>query len=310
MKLSSAYPTQRPRKPGPFGRRIVSMARGALDRLPRIGLSLAAMLDWASRRVWGGDRAILAASAAYGPDPRQMLDVWVPANGASGPLPIIIFFYGGGWESGERRDFGFVGRALAAKGFIAVLPDYRRLPDHVFPSFVEDGAAAVRWATRHAGDFGGDPSRIAVSGHSAGAHLAALIAYDPRYGVVDHIRATALLSGPFDFDPMAYRETRLAMGDWPDPAAVMPVHFARADAPPTLLITGTGDVVVRARNSQSMARTLAASGAEVEVKLYRGQTHSDLIKSFSPLFRHLNPVRDDVVAFLHRVLEVRAGPAQ
>lgn len=302
MKLSSAYPTERPRKPGPFGRRIVSVGRGALDLLPRLGISLAGMLDWVSKRLPGGDKAILAASRSFGPHPRQMLDVWVPDERSPDPLPMVVFFYGGGWESGERRDFGFVGRALAASGFIAILPDYRRLPDHVFPSFVEDGAAAVRWAIEHAAEFGGDPSRIAVSGHSAGAHLAAMIAYDRQYGVADRIAAAALLSGPFDFDPMAYRETRLAMGEWPDRQAVMPVNFARGDAPPTLLVTGTGDIIVRARNSQSMARALETAGAAVELKLYRGQIHSDLIKSFSPLFRTANPVLQDMTAFLHASL--------
>ena len=302
MKLSSAHPSQRPRKPGPVGRRIVSVGRGALDLLPRLGISLAGMLDWVSKRMPGGDKAMLAASVPFGPNPRQMLDVWEPEKRGPEPLPVVVFFYGGGWESGERRDFGFVGRALAAKGFVAVLPDYRRLPDDVFPSFVEDGAAAVVWIAEHAAEFGADPSRIAVSGHSAGAHLAALIAYDRHYGVADRIKAAALLSGPFDFDPMAYRETRLAMGGWPDQSAVMPVNFARADAPPTLLATGTGDVVVRARNSQSMARALEAAGAAVEVRFYRGQIHSDLIKSFSPLFRNVNPVLTDITDFLRRTI--------
>lgn len=298
MYLSSAHPTKRPRRIGGPGRRLVAWWLRALDHLPRLGLSLAGMLDRASRLVPGGDRAHLLCSAPFGDDARQMLDVWVPGDRGDAPLPIIVFFYGGGWESGERRDFGFVGRALAAKGFVAVLPDYRRLPDHRYPSFVDDGAAAVRWAIDHAGEIGGASARVAVAGHSAGAHIAALIAYDRRHRVADQIGAVALLSGPFDFDPLAFRETREAMGDWPDKQAVMPVNFARADAPPTLVITGTGDVVVRARNSQSMARALGAKGARVELKLYRGQTHSDLIKSFSPLFRGANPVLDDVTNFL------------
>lgn len=302
MRLSSAYPTQRPRRVGVIGRRIVSFGRGALDLLPKLGISPAGLLDVASRLAPGADRASLIRTAAFGSDPRQQLDVWAPDARGDEPLPIIVFFYGGGWESGQRRNFGFVGRALAACGLIAILPDYRRLPDHVFPSFVEDGAAAVRWAIDHAEELGSDPARIAVSGHSAGAHLAALIAYDRRYGVADSIGAASLLSGPFDFDPMAYRETRLALGDWPEQADVMPVSFARKDAPPTQLITGTGDIIVRARNSQSMTRALTAVGASVELRLYRGQTHSDLIKSFSPIFRRANPVLEDMVAFLKRTL--------
>jgi acetyl esterase/lipase len=299
MKLSSAHPTRRPPRLRGASRRLIAAGRRSFGRLP---VSLAAMLDGASKLVPGSDRAKLVHSGSYGDDPRQALDVWAPDQRGGAPLAVIVFFYGGGWESGERRDFGFVARALAARGYLVVVPDYRRSPDHLFPAFIEDGADAVRWALHHAPLFGGDPQRLVVSGHSAGAHLAALLAYDRRYGVADNIRAAALLSGPFDFDPMAYPETRIALGCWPDRADVLPVTFARADAPPTLLVSGTGDVVVRARNSQSMARALTAAGAEVTLKLYRGQTHSDLIKSFSPLFRRANPALDDLTAFLDDTL--------
>jgi acetyl esterase/lipase len=299
MKLSNAHPTRRPPRLKGASRRFIEAGRGALGKLP---LSLAAMLDGASKLVPGSDRAKLVHSGPYSDDPRQALDVWAPDQRGRAPLAVIVFFYGGGWESGERRDFGFVARALAARGFVVVIPDYRRSPQHRFPAFIVDGAEAIRWTLHNVGIFGGDPSRLAVSGHSAGAHLAALLAYDRRYGVADSIKAAALLSGPFDFDPMAFDETRLALGEWPERADVLPVTFARADAAPTLLVTGTGDVVVRARNSQSMARALTAAGADVTLKLYRGQTHSDLIKSFSPLFRRANPALDDVTAFLDDTL--------
>lgn len=299
MHLSSAHPTRRPVRLKGTPRRIIAAGRGALGRLP---VSLAAMLDGASKLVPGGDKAKLVHSAPYGDDPRQALDVWAPEQRSDTLLPMVIFFYGGGWETGERRDFGFVARAIAARGYVVVVPDYRRSPQHRFPAFIHDGTAAVQWALRHGAMFGGDPARLAVSGHSAGAHLAALLSYDRNYGVADNIKAAALLSGPFDFDPMGFSETRLALGEWPDRAAVLPVTFARADAPPTLLLTGTGDVVVRARNSQSMCRALTAAGANVTLKLYRGQTHSDLIKSFSPLFRDANPALDDLTNFLSATL--------
>lgn len=284
------------------------MGQAALDGLPRLGFTAAGLLDTVSAWWPRGDRAVLAASFTYGDDARQGLDVWVPADAMEAPLPAIVFFYGGGWNSGDRGDFGFVGRALASQGFVVVLPDYRLAPANRFPAFVEDGAEALRWVQANVAKWGGDPKRIGVGGHSAGAHLAALLAFDQRYGVAGMIGAAALLSGPFDFDPIAYDETRVAMGDWPCREETQPVNFARADAPPTLLATGTGDVVVRARNSQSMARALQAVGAPVEIRLYRGQTHSDLIKSFSPLFRGSNPALEDMVAFLRRALGESARP--
>ena len=117
---------------------------------------------------------------AYGTLPRQKLDIYRPKAGAV-PRPVVVFFYGGSWDSGSRDGYLFVGEALASRGFVAVVPDYRVHPEVVFPTFLEDAAAAVAWAKRNAGDIGGDPSRVFVMGHSAGAHIAAMVALDPRY---------------------------------------------------------------------------------------------------------------------------------
>ena len=94
---------------------------------------------------------------------------------------MVIFLYGGGWVSGERRDYGFVGRAFAARGFVTVIPDYRLVPTVRFPTFIEDAARAVRWAQDHAASFGGDPRRIDLSGHSAGAYIVAMLSLDRHY---------------------------------------------------------------------------------------------------------------------------------
>ncbi len=231
-----------------------------------------------------------------------MLDVWTPAGGGRN-LPVIVFFYGGAWNSGARGEYGFAGRAFAARGFVVVVADYRLYPDVRFPAFVDDAALAVKWARDHAAQYGGDPDKIALAGHSAGAHIAALVALDPHYltdlgvepGVV---KAAALLSGPYDFLPFTNGAARDALGQWPRPVETQPVHFARKDAPPMLLVSGTADTTVRARNSQALAKALRQAGAEVELKLYKGQTHTDTIKSLSPLFRGNNPALADSVAFL------------
>jgi acetyl esterase/lipase len=275
------------------------------------GCSPAGLLNGASRI--GGDSARLAvAGASFGGDPRLKLDVWTPRSIRPGQrLPVVVFFYGGGWVSGERGDYGFVGRALAARGFIAVIADYRLVPNVRFPAFVEDGAEAVRWVRDNIAAHGGNRDRIALSGHSAGAYIAAMLALDPTYlkragADPRSIKAAALLSGPYDFYPFTEGRSRAALGNWPRPLETQPVHFANKDAPPMLLMTGTADTVVRARNSKRLATRLREAGAPVELRLYPGKSHIDTIKSLSPLFRGSTPALADMVVFLNAHLG--AGP--
>lgn len=249
----------------------------------------------------GGVRRVIAG-AAYGTDPRQRLDVYAPKQ-AGAPLPVVVFFYGGGWVSGSRGEYAFAGRAYAARGFVAVVADYRLVPQVRFPAFVEDGAQAVRWAREHVVEVGGDPRRITLAGHSAGAYIAAMLALDRRWlaaaGVPDGtVRAAALLAGPYDFYPFTERRGRDALGMWPRPAETQPITFARADAPPLLLLQGTADTVVFPRNAEALAARLRALGAPVELKLYPGKSHIDLAKGLSKPFRGSAPSLADSADFL------------
>ena len=291
-------------------RAFAGAARKVMDVVEKAGLSPAGLLDKASR--WkGGDEARLVGEAlAYGDSERRRIDVWAPAGEppADG-WPVLVFFYGGGWVSGSRADYGFVGRAFAAQGFLTVLPDYGLHPHATYPDYLEDSAAAVRWAFDHAGQYGGDPQRIALSGHSAGAYNAAMIMLDPRYlfdvGLpLATIKAATLLSGPYDFPYLIERGGLIAFEKAPI-VEIQPVSHTRRDAPPTLLITGTADTTVRARNSQSLARALGEAGAIVELKLYRGQSHTDPLRALSPLFRSANPALTD--AALRRAARVGDG---
>jgi len=267
------------------------------------GCSPAALLNGASRVA--GDRARLAASGvSFGDDPRLKLDVWAPNARSVGPLPVVVFFYGGGWVSGERGDYGFVGRAFAARGFVTVIADYRLVPQVRFPAFIEDAARAVRWTRDHIADFGGDPGRINISGHSAGAYIGAMLCLDPRFlrdaGVGPRtVRSAALLSGPYDFYPFTEQRGRDALGAWPRPLETQPINLVRRDAPPMLLMHGTADTVVLPRNSQRLAAALTRAGATVELKLYPGRSHIDTIKSLSPVFRRTTSALADSVAFFN-----------
>lgn len=248
--------------------------------------------------------AKVASGLRYGDDPRQTMDVYAPAGAAD--LPVLVFFYGGGWDSGSKDVYGWAAQALAARGFVVFVPDYRVVPQVRFPSFIEDAAAATGRAGELAATYGGDAGRLGVLGHSAGAHLAMMIALDRRYMAAvdrpDLIRAAAGLAGPYDFLPFDVAASKNAFSQAPDPTLTQPVTFARADAPPLWLGHGTADTVVHAEDTTILNDRMGAVGGRSEARLYPGLDHADLIATFSPLFRKKAPVLDDVVGFFRREL--------
>ena len=277
---------------------------------PTLGLFAAACSPLGLLNALGPrDRGVqrIARDLAYGEDPRQRLDIHAPTGPTEQPWPVLVFFYGGGWDSGARGQYAWAAQALAARGFVVATPDYRSAPGVQFPAFIEDAAAAVAQVGRIAGRYGGDPARLGVIGHSAGAHLALMIALDRRYmaatdAAPDLIKAVAGLAGPYDFLPFDVPASVNAFGRAPDPTLTQPVTFARADAPPLWLGHGTEDVVVHAEDTTILCERMRAVGGRCEAKLYPGLDHADLIATFSPLFRNKAPVLDDATAFLRREL--------
>jgi acetyl esterase/lipase len=261
-----------------------------------------------------------AADAAYGPDPRQALDVYGPpgqqagapagAPTAASPAPVIVFFYGGGWNSGARAPYRFVAESLAAAGFVVAIPDYRLVPAAHFPDFVDDGAAAVAWVRAHAAALGGDPQRIVLAGHSAGAYIALMLTLDPRFlaarGVDPAaIAGTVALSGPTDFLPLRVRLTTAAFGRAPDPAATQPMTFVRGDAPPLLLLHGGADRLVDPRNSTVLAERVAAAGGRARAIVYDGVGHIDILAGLSSVMRGTSPLLDDIAGFVGALPQAR-----
>ena len=239
---------------------------------------------------------------AYGRAPRQRLDVYVPRS--AGPHPLAMFFYGGGWEDGERGIYRFVGAALAAAGIVTMIPDYRVYPDVRFPGFVEDGASAVAWAIENAAKFGADPERLVLMGHSAGAHIAAMLALDTQWlkalGVpACMVRGLVGLAGPYDFVPDT-QTRRIIFGLERDRARTQPISFARPDAPPALLVSGVNDKVVDPGNARRLAHRLTQVGACAETHFYPHPSHESLIGAFSPALRFIAPVFRHTVDFVSR----------
>lgn len=249
----------------------------------------------------GGVRS--ASAVPYGIGPRHQLDVYVPRGDRDGPRPVIIFFYGGSWNSGTRQGYAFVGRALAARGFVVVIPDYRLVPEVRYPAFVEDGAAAVRWARANVQIYGGDPKRLVLMGHSAGAYIAAMLAVDDRWLGSDRAAVKGLigLAGPYDFAPFDVPASRDAFGAWPTRAETQPVTWAGAGDSPAMLGYGTDDRTVLPRNSEALAARLRAGGVSVDVRPYPGQRHIGVLLALARPFRRRAPVIEDVAAFTHNV---------
>jgi acetyl esterase/lipase len=236
------------------------------------------------------------ADLAYGPDPRQKLDLYRPAQPrADGKT--VIFFYGGSWDSGSKADYLFVAQALVASGYTVVIPDYRLYPEVRFPAFVADGARAVRWTADRVGT-----EKVFVMGHSAGAHIALMLAANTPYleaaGVDRAKLAGAIgLSGPYDFLPLKSAKLIEIFGGANNPN-IEAITFAKAPLPPALLIHGDADTTVYPRNSQHLAAAWRANGAAVELKLYPDVGHIDTIAAMSGLLRSRAPTRADVLAWL------------
>jgi len=247
------------------------------------------------------DHYELIPSIAYGDLERQTLDVYAPRV-TDGLSPLVVYFYGGGWRKGDKDHFEFVASSLTKSGYVVVIADYRRFPDVVFPAFISDGAKAVAWAVANAGRYGADTSKLFLMGHSAGAHTAALLSLDARYLAAHDIDTKDVsgfvgLSGPYDFLPI---NSGYLLQVFPERtrADSQPVNFVTADAPPALLIHGTGDDLVVPANSESLAKKMSAAGADATLKLYDGAGHALTVVSLASPLDFTSRTLDDTRAFL------------
>ena len=238
---------------------------------------------------------------AYGNHPRQKLDVYAPRV-QDGGAPVVVFFYGGAWQRGNRGDYKFVAEALTSKGLVVVIPDYRLYPEVRFPLFLDDGAAALTWTQEHIRAYGGDPNRIYVMGHSAGAYNAAMLAFDRRYveaaGGSTEIAGFIGMAGPYDFLPFTSVTLEKVFGAAPDLPATQPVNFVAADSPRTLLLFGEKDRTVLPAHSKRLAQRMRSVGGRVAEVGYPGLDHAELVGVLAKPFRGRAPVLEDVTRFV------------
>lgn len=246
-------------------------------------------------------------------NPRLRLDVYRPSR-AGGKLPVAVFVYGGSWEFGRRQDYPFVALELARRGIVVMVPDYRVYPEARFPDFLDDTAHAVAFAHRTAASWGGDPRRVFVVGHSAGAYNALMLALDPHYLAAagdsrDAIAGTVGISGPYDFLPIERPDIRAVFASAPDLSVTQPIGYADGRNRPLLLLHGTADETVLPRNTEALAARVAARGGPVAMKLYPGVGHIGIVAAFAPLFRDRAPTLDDVARFVTDPANAAGVPA-
>lgn len=243
---------------------------------------------------------------AFGPLAEHRLDVYLPKLAAQAPRPLIVFWHGGRWSFGDKSEYRFVGTALAALGCVAVVPNYRHYPQVKMSGFLADAATAARWALEHAAEYGADPRRVYVMGHSAGAHLAAMLALDRRYlqaaGVTEDTRLAGVigLSGPYDFLPLEEADVQDMFGPPAHYPQSQPINYVNAAAPPMLLAHGLLDETVRPKNSRNLAGALQNAGAQVTLLLYERVTHAGTVAALSPLALRAPPISAAIAAFLRR----------
>jgi acetyl esterase/lipase len=244
------------------------------------------------------------ANIAYGTGPGHQLDVYIPDKSPTAARPLIVFWHGGRWSSGDKADYRFVGAALAESGFVTVVPNYRHYPQVKMAGFMDDAARAALWSAAHAGDFRTDPNLLYFMGHSAGAHMAALLTLDQRYFAATgqpapRIAGTIGLSGPYDFLPLLEPDVQDMFGPperYPDS---QPINFVRANAPPVLLVHGLKDDRVAPKNSRNLATALSARGVAVTLKLYHQLGHADTVAALSIPARGRAPTLADIAAFVN-----------
>jgi acetyl esterase/lipase len=269
----------------------------------------------------------------YGPGERHGLDIYAPHISASHicaphiharpgqvAAPVVMFIYGGGWKDGDKGNYRFAAASLAAHGFLTVVPDYRLFPQVRFPVFLRDNAEALAWIKNNIARYGGDPRRIFLMGHSAGAYNMAMLTLDKQWLAAyaldpDRDLSGAIgLAGPYDFLPLHDPELEDIFAPAGDLRLSQPITFARGDAPPMLLAAGTADRTVLSRNTEHLAAAIGRNGGRVEQRLYPGVNHTKIIGAMARGLRWLAPTMADALGFLRqqsgheaRVPGVRAG---
>jgi acetyl esterase/lipase len=221
-------------------------------------------------------------------------------------LPVIVFYYGGRWSEGEKEKYRFAATTLADQGYLVVVPDYRQYPKVKYPAFQEDSAKALAWVYRNIDQYGGDPERLFVAGHSSGGHMGAMLAANKTFlneeGLSPSIiKAFVGLAGPYDFEPEAKDVKDIFSDVQSNNYAAMKVStFVEKDTPPMLLLYGLKDDIVYKRNVEKLMEAANKKGANVSYKYYDDMDHIEIMSALSWYFKDKKPVLNDMIDFFEK----------
>ena len=235
---------------------------------------------------------VLQADIAYGQSKRQKLDIYTPKSPSKTPRKVVIFFYGGSWDSGEKADYKFVGEALSSQGFIVVIPDYRVYPEVLFPGFMADPATAAKWVKTNIRQYGGNDQAVFLTGHSAGAHLAVMLAVNPEYLAKESLKPADFvgvvgLAGPYDFLPLLADRLKTIFGPEDGRWKSQPINFVDGKNPSMLLGVGRKDTIVAPYNTDHIAKKIKDKNGQVEVVDFPDYGHIDMVAKLA------RPIRGD-----------------
>lgn len=280
--------------------RILTLAAASLAAL----LALSACTSQAVLNDLTTDKGYtLTADVPYDREHNLTLDVYSPHNVQN--APVVVFFFGRRWQQGDKSQYKFVGQALAAQGFLAVIPNYRLYPQVRFPDFVKDGANAVKWARANADHYGGSSNKLFVMGHSSGAHIAAMLALDEQFlkgvgGSRSWLRGMIGLAGPYDFMPITAPDLRDIFAPVSRFAYTQPIFFVDGQNPPLFLVHGEDDNIISADNTRKLAKAVEKAGGPVETLIYPKLSHDMAINAFASLFSDRYDVLKQVSDFIRR----------
>lgn len=297
MSAQTARPNRRPSRRNLLTTFLLLLGSGLLS-------GCQAALFRGLNTTTGDTDVVVQRDLVYDAVHQLALDVYRPPDARH--APVVVFFYGGSWRSGKRAWYRWAGQSLAKRGLVVVIPDYRQWPQVRLDGFMQDAARAVAWTHAHANEYGGDPASLFVMGHSAGAHIGALLAIDAHWLAAVGMQPRQLagfigLAGPYDFLPLKDADFIDMFGRTHEAQLrSQPVHFVDGDEPPMLLMQGTTDKVVWPRNAESLAAVLRHEGEPAELKMYPDIGHSAILLALSRPFRGKAPVIDDSVRFIHK----------
>lgn len=263
--------------------------------LPLLNGCIYRMLDWSVPK----EGYSLVEDVAYGQHGRQTMDIYVPKQAKAG-APVLIFFYGGSWSNGEKSRYRFVGQAFASAGYTTVIPNYRVYPKNLFPDFIEDGAKAVSWLK----DNNYADNGVVLAGHSAGAHIAAMLALDSSFlrdqnVDPDTLRAWIGMSGPYDKFKLSSKKLQKIFSNAEPPSSANPINFVSEDSPPALLIHGLDDRTVLAQHSKNLASELSALNVNVTTHYYPDIGHASVVAGIAEPLRGWSDTYKDTLYYLN-----------